>query len=206
MNYRGFVLVVLLCSASIAACATITTKVTAVWKNEAYKDQPKRLLVIVLFPSRTGSMMVEDAFLVHLKSRRVDAAASYDVFSGDELPTREKLVEQVKDGGYDAVLMTRVINARIEQRTEQRTPTYMAPHYGMPMSVYYDYAYSAVYTPLYKIGERDAKLESNLYDAATEKLIWTATSDTKLSGAEQELIQTFVGIMVESLRKEKLVP
>ena len=205
MNYRGMVLIGLLCSASIAACAT-TTEVTAVWKNEAYKAQPKRLLVIALFPSRTGSMMVEDAFLVHLKSRRVDADASYDVFSGDELPIREKLVEQIKDGGYDAVLMTRVINTRIERRTVQGTPTYMAPHYGMPMSGYYDYAYSAVYTPLYKIGERDAKLESNLYDAATEKLIWTATSDTKLSEAEQEMIQTFVGVMVESLRKKKLVP
>jgi hypothetical protein len=203
MHYRGLILVVLFCAASIAACVTIT-EVMTVWKDDAYTAQPKRILVLAMFKSKTLSMMVEDEFLINLKSRKIDAVASYDVFPGYEFPTREMVVEQVRAGGYDAVLLTRFIDIRMEQRTVPGTA--MAPHYGMPMSGYYDYGYTALYSPTYVVDEQHARIAADLYDAATEKLVWSSLSATKLSGEEQTLIQNFVAAMMGSLREEKIVP
>jgi len=203
MNSRRLVLIVMLCAASIAACAT--TEVTAFWRDAAYNTQPKKVLVISLFKDQTVRRLTEDEFKAHLKFSGVDAATGYEVFPGSELPTREKVVEQVKAGGYDTVLLTRLIDTRTEQRNIPAGPTYAAPHYGMSYGGYYGQGYSTVYAPTYQVNDKFATVESNLYDASTEKLVWTATSDTWLADANQKLVKDFVTIMMESLRKQKLV-
>ena len=204
MNSRGLVLVVILCAASIAACAT--TDIKSVWRDESYKTQPKRFLVISLFKDQTVRRMVEDEFKNHLKHRGADAATGYQIFPANDLPSKETVVEQVKAGGYDAVLLTRLIDTRTERRVVPGSATYApAPHYGMSMGGYYGQGYATVYTPGYQVEDRFVMVESNLYDPATEKLVWTATSDTWMSEGNQKLVKTFVAIMMESLRKEKIV-
>ena len=202
MNSRMLILVVMVFAAGIAACAT--TEVKSVWKDESYQTQPKRFLVISLFKDQTVRRMAEDEFKNHLKFKGLDAATGYQIFAGSELPTKEALVEQVKAGGYDAVLLTRLIDTRTERRTVQGSAAY-AP-YGAPMRGYYGQGYAAVYSPSYQIDDRFAVVETNLYDAATEKLVWTATSDTWMSEGYQKLIKTFVSMVMESLHKQKIVP
>jgi hypothetical protein len=196
---------VVLLTAGIAGCAT--TEVTGVWKDAAYQSQPKRVMVIAIFKDQTVRRMVEDEFRNHLKYRGTDAVSGYEVFTGNELPSKEAVIEQVKAGGYDAVLLTRLIDTRTESRTVGGSATYApAPHYGMSMYGYYGQGYTTVYTPGYQVEDRFAMIESNLYDSAAEKLVWTATSDTWMSEGNQKLVKTFVAIMMESLRKQKIVP
>ena len=205
MKARYLVLMVTVLAAGIAGCAT--TEVTAFWKDAAYTAQPKKVLVISLFKDQTVRRLAEDEFKSHLKFSGVDAAAGYEVFPGSELPNKEKVVEQVKAGGYDAVLLTRLIDTRTEQRTIPATPTYAtAPHYGVPMQGYYGQGYTTVYAPAYQVEDKFATVEANLYDAATEKLVWTATSDTWMSEKDQKLAKTYVAVMMESMRKQKLFP
>jgi len=205
MNSRVLVLVVMVCAAGIAACAT--TEVNAVWKDEAYQAQPKRVLVIAMFKDISIRRQVESEFKEHLKYRGGDAATGYEVFPGNELPTKDAVVQQVKAGGYDALLLTRLIDTHTERRTVPGSATYgSASHYGVPMGGYYGAGYTQAYTPSYQVDDRYATVESNLYDAATEKLVWTASSDTWLSGSNKGLIKTFVSIMVDSLRRNKIVP
>jgi len=196
----------LLFAASIAAgCAT--TEVKAFWRDAAYNTQPKKILVISLFKDQTVRRLAEDEFRNHLKYKGITTAVGYEIFPGNELPTKETLIEQVKAGGYDAVLLTRLIDIRTEQRTMPSSPNYAGPmHTGMPMGGYYGRGYTATYSPSYQVEDKFATVESNLYDAATEKLVWTAASDTWLADANQKLVKDFVSIMMESLRKQKLVP
>jgi hypothetical protein len=166
-----------------AACAT--TSVKAVWKDEAYQNQPKKVLVISMFKNETARRMVEDEFRKHLRYRGIDSAPGYEVFPGSELPTKETIVEKVRSDGFDSLLLIRLIDTRTEQRTITTGPTTYAPaHYGMPMTGY---------------------VQSNFYDAATERLVWTATSDTWLADSDQKTVKTFVSVMMESLQKQKIV-
>jgi len=183
----------------VAACATTTVK--AVWKDEAYQARPKKVLVIALFKNQSLRRMVEDEFTNYLKYRGTDAAAGYGVLPGNELPAKEAVAEQIKAKGFDALLLTRLIDSR----TETRIVTGSMSH-TMPMRGYYGYGYSAVYSPDYQVEDRYATVESSLYDAATEKLIWTATSETWMSEGDQKLAKTYVAVMMESLRKQKIVP
>jgi hypothetical protein len=204
MNSRRLVLIVMLCAASLAACAT--TEVKAVWKDDAYRSQPKRVLVIAMFKNQTIRRMVEDEFRNNLKYKGTDAAVGYDVFPGNELPTKETVVEQIKARGFDALLFTRLIDTRTEQRTIQGSAAYAPAPYAVPMGGYYGHGYTTMYSPSYQVEDRYATVETNLYDAATEKLVWTATSDTWLSEGDQKLARTYVAVMMESLRKQKIFP
>jgi hypothetical protein len=204
MLSRRMLLMVMFCAAGVAACAT--TDVKAVWKDEMYKAQPKRVLVIAMFKNQTIRRMVEDEFRNNLKYKGADAAVGYDVFPGNELPTRETVVEQIKAGGFDALLFTRLIDTRTEKRTIQGSAAYAPAAYAMPMGGYYGHGYTSMYSPSYQVEDRYATVETNLYDAATEKLVWTATSDTWMSEGEQKLARTYVAVMMESLRKQKIFP
>ena len=205
MLSRRMLMMIMFCAVCVAACAT--TELMAVWKDEAYQAQPKRVLVIAIFKDLTVRRMVEDEFKNHLKYRGADAATGYQIFPGDELPSKETVVEQVKAGGYDAVLLTRLIDTRTERRNVPGPTTYAAaPRYGMPMGGYYGQGYSAVYSSSYTVDDKYATIESNLYDAASEKLVWTATSDTWMAEENQKLVKTFVAMMMDSLRKQKIFP
>jgi hypothetical protein len=189
----------------LAACAT--TSVQGVWRDEAYQSQPKRVLVMAMFKNETTRRMVEDEFRSHFKYRGIDAAPGYEVFTGNELPTKETVVEKVRAGGFDSLLLIRLVDMRTEKRTVSTGTTGYAPaHYGMPMHGYYGQGYQTFYASTYQVDDRYATVQSNFYDAATEKLAWTATSDTWLADSDQKTVKTFVTIMMESLHKQKIVP
>ena len=206
MSFRRMlnVVMVMFCSLYMVACAT--TDLKAVWRDEAYKSQPKKVLVIAMFKNPTVRRLVEDEFRNHLKYRGTDAAVGYDVFPGSELPTKETVAEQIKARGFDALLLTRLVDTRTETRTVPGSATYAPAPYGVPMRGYYGGGYSTVYSPAYQVEDRFATVELSLYDVATEKLIWTAMSDTWLSEGEQKLVKDYVALMMESMRKQKLFP
>jgi len=204
MCSRRMLLMVMVCAVGIAACAS--TSIKAVWKDETYKVQPKRVLVIAMFKNQTIRRMVEDEFRNHLKYRGTDAATGYEVFPGSVLPTKETVAEQCKAKGFDSLLLTRLIDSWTEHRTVPGSATYAPAPYAVPMGGYYGHGYTSMSSPSYQVEDRFATVETNLYDAATEKLVWTATSDTWMSEKDQKLAKTYVAVMMESMRKQKLFP
>jgi len=204
MLSRRMLMMIMFCAVCVAACAT--TELMAVWKDEAYQAQPKRVLVIAIFKNQTARRMIEDEFRNHLKYGGTDAATGYEIFPGNEIPTKETVVEVIKARGFDALLLSRLIDTRTERRTVPGSAGYAPANYAVPMRGYYGSGYSSVYSSSYQVDDRFATVETNLYDAATEKLVWTATSDTWMAEADHKLVKTFVGKVMDSLRKQKLVP
>jgi hypothetical protein len=41
---------------------------------------------------------------------------------------------------------------------------------------------------------------------ATEKLIWTAVTETKIGGNVEKMIKTYVAVIMGEMRKQKLLP
>jgi hypothetical protein len=71
---------------------------------------------------------------------------------------------------------------------------------------YYNSGYTSVYTPGYTAEERYVMAQANLYDVATEKLIWTASTETRMGEPDQKMIKTYVAVIMEAMRKQKVVP
>jgi hypothetical protein len=45
-----------------------------------------------------------------------------------------------------------------------------------------------------------------LFDVATEKLIWSAAGLTRIGDKDQKMLKDYVAMMMDAIRKDKLVP
>jgi hypothetical protein len=199
--YRFFLVVAI---TILAACAT--TEVTAVWKDESYRVRPHKVLIYAVLKKPINRRIVEDEFVRHFRSRGIDAIPGYAVFPDNELVEKEVLEEMLKAQGFDSLLLMQPTETRTEQVEVPGMVTYHpAPSYRTwPGS--YHMGYMAVYTPGYTFEDRYVLAETNLFDVATEKLIWTAASETKIEGRVQKLIKTYVDVIMDAMRDQKIVP
>lgn len=207
-----YLLVLMLAVALFAACAT--TKVISVWKDASYQGKLHKVFVYAILKNQTNRRIAEDEFVNHFKARGIDAVPSYTVFPGDELVKKEVLDEKLKTQGFDTLLLTRLTGSKEEQVQVPGTITYQPTYPGMYQPApyyrtwpgYYTSGYTAVYTPSYMTEQKSVMAEANLYDVATEKLIWTVATETRIGGKSGKAIKAYVAVIMEELRKQKLVP
>ncbi len=79
-------------------------------------------------------------------------------------------------------------------------PAYNYPYYG-----YYSYTVATTTSPGYYEKTTNAFLESNLYDIASEKLIWTAQTDSKEVTSVEKEAPKFAKIIVDDIIKKKVL-
>lgn len=189
------VLVVML----LGGCAS--TQLTSVWKDPAYKVHPTKVMVIGVAKMPMKRRIFEDEFVAQFKLHGKDAVASYKVLSDKKQDDQEAIAAKVKELGADAVLITRMVSKKKVKVYVPSMPYYppqYPPYYGR-WPDYYDYGYRAMYTPGYMAEEEYAVMETNLYDAVNDNLIWAATSETEISGNDQSQIKEYIGIMSKTM-------
>ena len=84
-------------------------------------------------------------------------------------------------------------------------PGWGHPYYGGWYG-YYSYSYTVSYSPGYTYQRTTVVLESNLYDAASGQLIWSAQSETFDPTNVEDAIISVSTELVRNLREEKLLP
>lgn len=179
-----------------SACAS--TQLTSVWKDPSYQTRPARILVIGVARSPLNRRLFEDEFVRQLKSRGTDAIASYTVLSDAQQGDQSDIAKKVAELGADTVLITRLVSKKTVQVYVPGTAYYPPPYYGS-WPAYYGYGYSYMYTPGYIAEDEYAIIETNLYEAKSDKLIWAASSETGISDTSQNLIQSYIGVMVNNM-------
>lgn len=180
----------------VTACAT--TQLTSVWKDPSYQTRPAKIMVIGVAKNPINRRLFEDEFVKQLKSRGTDAIASYTVLSDKQQGDQEAIAKKVAELGADTVLITRLVSKKTVQVYVPGTAYYPPPYYGS-WPDYYGYGYRYMYTPGYIAEDEYAIIETNLYEAKSDKLIWAASSETGINDADQYLIQSYVGVMVNNM-------
>lgn len=169
----------------IAACASVS--VTNQWKDPAWKGPPaSNVLVIGVAKGDTMRRLFEDTFVQQLHNAGLQASASYASIPPGEGGSA-KLGDLVKHTGADAILVTRV--QRVEQRVNV-TPS--GPGWG---GFYGWYGGAWASTP--EVTQYDVvTLETSVWDARTEKLVWTVTTQglgtNDIPKATTQLAQTLI--------------
>jgi hypothetical protein len=208
-DYSFFLLVIVIL---LASCTT--TKVTAVWKDESYQGVPRRVLIYAILRKPINRRIFEDEFANHFKALGIDAVPGYVMFPGKELVTEDVIAAKLKNGAFDSLLLVQPMSKRTEQVQIPGTITYMpiSPPVDLRRAPkdrkwpqYYAMGYTIVYTPSYTVENRYVMTETGLYDVATENLIWSAASETKIDGTTEKLIKTYVSVIMDAMRKQNVI-
>jgi hypothetical protein len=196
----GYLLFMFAAATLFTGC--LATEVTSTWKDPSYQGSPKKVLVYALLKSEMQRRVLEDEFVAHFKYRGINAVPGYEVFPGDEQVKKEALKEKLISEGFDTLLITRITGTRKEQ---VQVAAYQPSYYGSYQG-YYSAGYSSSYASSYMVEDYYATTETSLFDVASEKMIWSGVGDTWIADKEQKLIKDYVSLMMEAIRKSKVVP
>ncbi|MEW6684545.1 MAG: hypothetical protein AB1451_16760 [Nitrospirota bacterium] len=185
---------------TLIGCAA--TKVTSVWKDETYAKKPHKVLTVAILKSTTNRMVLEDEFTLRLKQKGLDASAGHTILSKDEPANKDALAASLKENGFDTLFLVRLV----DQRSQQTYVAGAAYPAGATWPGYYGAGYNMMYTPGYVVEDQFAIAEANVYDVDSEKLIWTAATETWIKASERKLIQEYADLMMKEMQKGGVVP
>jgi hypothetical protein len=120
----------------------------------------------------------------------------------DKAGAREIVLAAVTKTGADAVAITRLVSAESVQRLIEGT-SYVVPYtqYG---SMYGGY-YQVMSSPERVVEDTTYVIETNLYDVATEKLLWSGISETLNPESAVKGLESVGQLIVSTLRREGLI-
>jgi hypothetical protein len=185
----------------LAACST--TYVSSLWKDPTYQVKPHKIMIIGIAKSPANKRTLEDDFAKRLKLQGTDAVSSYAILPDDKDGNKDAIVAKMKEQGADAVLITRIASRKTVYTN--LLEVYAPPQSYRTWQNYYEYGYGNITSPNDVEETKYAVMETNMYDAGNDKLIWSASSETQITGTDQKFIKSYVDVMVKSMTKQKLL-
>jgi hypothetical protein len=178
---------------ALVACSTVS--VSNQWKDPSWAGPPaSNVLVLGITKSDTMRRIFEDTFSAQLQGAGVKATASYTQIP--EGNASAKLSDVIKSSGADALLATSV--QRVEQRTNV-TPS--GPAYGG----FYGW-YGAAWASTPNVTQYDVvTLETTVWDAKTQKVIWTVTTEGVGSGNIPKAVQDLASTLIPKLKSDGII-
>lgn len=190
----------------LAACGS--TRVTGLWKKSDYAGPPFRSLMVVgLTGELLNKALWENIMADRLRQNGLTTALSVNSFPADREISEREIINLVIARNIDGVLVTRLVDTRLEQVYHPPLGAFYDEPYGYysRFSRYYPYAYHRVYSPGYTSTFTTVLLETNLYDAATQQLIWSMSTDTVGFDSGNEVVEEVSRKVVDLLRRDGLI-
>ena len=204
MKYRGLLVIALAAVWFASGCAT--TKLTDVWKDPKYTAGPvQKVMVLGVSKEPKTRIMFEGVYVKALNEAGITAVASHKVLPDSDKLEKDEIKKAASDEGCDSVIITHLVG--IEQKEVHQAAIYDRRVYGGYGSFGNHYAgtYDYVAVPGSTIEQELVRLQTNLYDLKSEKLIWRATSKTVEPGAIKSFSEEVSQLLVKSLQKNKLI-
>jgi len=186
----------------IISCAG--TELTHKQVNETYKGKPvSDILVIAITGNEDARRSFERKFVAQLKSAGVEAISSEEAIPmpADLELKKEMILSAVNQFRNDAVIITHLIDEE-EKEAFTRGDEAHRGYYGFYHS---RYSYSYARDPGYSSTSINLKLETNLYDVKTEKLIWSGQSKTWNKDSKDQIINDVIKVVIDDLQNNKLI-
>jgi hypothetical protein len=206
-----FFLGVILLSSS---CASRATRLTGVWADPSRSGQPiESVMIIAIAKEPKNRRIFEHQFTRKFQENGVKAMSSVTVLKDKDANTQEKAqAEKEKiqaaalQNNMDAVLVTHVVGIESETVETQPVSTTLPLRGSERFGSYYKTAANEVYFPAGQLKYEKYKLETNLYDTKTEKLIYSASSQIlNPQNLTDDAVVPLTDEIIKSLKKEMLI-
>ena len=196
-----------LASLALAASAHAGTKVLDSWADAQYgKMKFKNVLAIVATKDASLRRTAEDEICKNVV--KTTCTRGYTILSEADAGDRDKAIAKIKEGGFDGVVLLRALggDGGMTREAGAARPTYYWTFY-----TYYGYwgaswgvPYVAANTS-YTKAQTFMTLETNIYDLATDKLVWAGSTQTKNPDSARELVKDATKAVRKDLKAKGLV-
>lgn len=192
----------------VFGCATGGTKLIQVWKDPMYGSVLDNVLVIGVAKTDTRRRVFETEMSRVFRENGVRATPSFQLVPETDKIDKESIKAAIQGKGFEAVLVTRLLS--IDEKVEYvEGRTYVVDHWGSSYHhsyyPYYSRSFEIVHEPGYTIETTIVRLETNVYDVASESLVWAAVSETFNPDAMNEVSRTFGLEVLRDLVNQGLV-
>lgn len=195
----------------VTACAP-STKIIGSWKSpEAETAGYSNLFVAALISDNyIAKKTIEDDIDEILIQKGIQAISNLEqvkpglVFTNEN---KDQVVQEIKNSGRDGILTVAIIDQTNETRYVPGTvysPMYYGGGYGR-FGGYYGMYGPSTYSPGYYATDKNFYVEINLYDTATQALVWSAQSETTNPSSIDQAAKEFAYVVVDKMIKDKVI-
>ena len=190
---------------------TPSNKISGSWKNpELDTSTVQNVFIAAITQNMEARQKVENHLAEELKAKGVQTTLSHSVFPPDLKPdssNRQMIIEKIKQTGADAILTISLLDQKSETRYVPGTSYAPVGRYGYYGSFYgyYNYAYGATYSPGYYTTDKTYFLETNLYDIESQKLLWSAQSQSYNPSSIDKAASRYAELVADKLQDDKIV-
>lgn len=209
MNTTLGSLLCIACAMFLACASCSTTQPTRLWQDPGYAGGGfEKVLVIGVAKHPPVREVFEDEFVRKLKARGVKALASHTVLATDKKADRDFIVAKVKDLGVDAVFVSRVTEAKERLDLDDAASLYRVPIAAVNVKLHEEYMkkHGTVNPASVLVQYKELIMETKVYEAASEKAIWSLESKTHVQDAFSKLLDSYLDVVIKNLSKSKLLP
>jgi hypothetical protein len=181
---------------ALCACAATGERIVKVYEDRAALNAPYSRILVVGAHAQAGTRRTfEDHVVRALAALGTEARSSLAVMGEAQAIDRDAVVAAVRASGADAVLVTRVVDIETQSEVEQGQPqAEVRRRSDVPMADFFRYEYAESPDAMTVTTVRTVILETDVYDAASEKKVWAveSTSFDKQTayGVIEEVAQT----------------
>ena len=195
------------------ACGT-TTSITSSWrKPNATANGYRNIFIAAMSSNIPAKQAVESGLQAQLQQRGLTVTKSMDVFppnfSTQIGQKKELILSKIQSTNANGILTIALLKKETENRFVRTGGGYWNPglRYGYYNRFwnYYSNWYPSLYAPGYYDQEQVYYLETNLYDAKTEELIWAAQSETYDPSSIDDFLKGYVKSILEQMQKDGLI-
>ena len=196
---------VLLVSMGImVSCAAKTS--TIIWKDKEYKEgNIDSVLIIGVTKKTENRSLFENALSEAFKREGVTTYNSVDVFQPDQKLTKDAIKEKAVSLGVKAVILTHLFSVTEEDVYHPGGRDTSRFVYANRYGYYFGHAHSVVNYPGKYEKQAMVRLKTNLYDTASEKLIFTISSRTMDPKSVNDAIHSVCRAFMKDFKRNNLL-
>jgi hypothetical protein len=181
----------------LVACSSTSTKLSMKWKEPTLQGETsfKKVVTVGVSPDVRWREIVEDELSILARN----AVPAYSIIPEADVRNVELAKRILKSGGYDGVIVLRLVGVDEESTLVSGAPAAWGSYYGSMWS-YWGYAWPTVYNPGYLRTDRYQVVEILIYRVADEKLLWAG----RTRSLEPSSVRAMTGEIVKEVREELL--
>ena len=201
MSYSKVLLLLAVSAVATGCAATSTTSASPGAANTAYSN----FLVICVAGDYNNRAYFERSVVSGIRAKGSSARAFHVVTPGNKPLTREAVKDAIESGGFDAVLVSRVLDTESDLGVKSAvTGTKVTRKDGGVLDLF-RYDYEELDEPMSLELKTKVNIATELYSAASEQKVWSIDSVSSATENIGKLIEDAAENVVERLDRDDLI-